>query len=251
MFGKQTAKNALSWVRHGLQTHCDADEFSGDDSGSSLIEQADEQLNMKNRIRTPMSYENLKNGLMGAGSVNAFDGFRLMVVKQVNCNTASQHTFMLGSSQTQNQPYYNYTLILPLDDRQETSARIRSDLDFNIDAELNFPLTEGVPVKAALSLNEQGTALVVDADFANDNSATQVTCNIGPQSSLALNFMQALTPSLSLGGMNSYTFKDNSIKSALAGVYDSDGHTAAATLELDSMNVSSERLSVLVLYFEW
>lgn len=192
-----------------------------------------------------MSYENVKNGLMGSAAVHAFDGFRLMVVKQVNCNTASQHTFMLGSSQTQNQPYYNYTLILPLDDKQETSARLRSDLDFNVDAEFNFPLTEGVPAKAALSLNDQGSALVVDADFANDNSTTQVSCSLGPQSSLALNFMQALTPSLSLGGSNTYSFKDNTVKSALTGVFDCEGHTAAALLEMDSMNVSFSRICVV------
>jgi hypothetical protein len=44
----------------------------------------------KEKIKTPAQYENLR-GTLQQGSVNAFDGFRVVVQKQVNLNTVVSH----------------------------------------------------------------------------------------------------------------------------------------------------------------
>ena len=100
MFAKHCTRNVANWLNNSFRAHCDdgdfhmeagADDFNVE-GGMSLIQEADEQLTMKNKLTTPKSFESVKNILASSANVNSFDGFRLMVVKQVNCNTASQHT---------------------------------------------------------------------------------------------------------------------------------------------------------------
>ena len=231
---KHIGRKFVNLLTSGLQAHCD-----GDDSAPTLVELADAELNAKTKIKTPMTFETMKGQLLGSGSVNAFDGFRVMVAKQVNLNSVSQHTFMLGSSQTQNQPYYNYTLILPLDDKQEKSMRFRSDLDFNIDAEISYPLMDKLLSKVSFQLSDNGNALVLNVDHSNDNSCTQVECNVSTATTLGFNFMQAITPSLTLGGSNTYLMGKQSLKTSLCGVYEENGHILGGLYELDSNNVSN------------
>ena len=67
-------------------SHCDDEEQT-----PSLVEQADAAIeNEKGKIKTPMHFENLRGTLM-QGSPNTFDGFRLVVQKQVNLNTVVSH----------------------------------------------------------------------------------------------------------------------------------------------------------------
>lgn len=42
------------------------------------------------RVKTPMQFENLR-GTLQQGSANTFDGFRMVVQKQVNLNTVVNH----------------------------------------------------------------------------------------------------------------------------------------------------------------
>ena len=57
----------------------------------SIIKKADAKLeNEKPKIKTPQSYENLKNTFNSA-SVSSYDGFRIAVQKQVNLNTVTSH----------------------------------------------------------------------------------------------------------------------------------------------------------------
>ena len=230
---KQLGRKFVNYLTSGLHAHCD-----GEENAPTLVELADAELNAKGRIKTPVTFEFMKNQLLGSGSVNAFDGFRVMVAKQVNLNSVSQHTFMLGSSQTQNQPYYNYSLMLPLDDKQEKSMRFRSDLDFNIDAELNYPLMDKLLSKVSFQLSDNGNALVLNLDHSNDNSCTQLECNVSTATTVGFNYMQALTPSLTLGGSNTYILGKQALKTAVCGVFESDGHVIGGMYELDSNNVS-------------
>lgn len=55
-----------------------------------IFTQADAVKNERNKIRTPMQYENLR-GTMHQGSPNTFDGLRVAVQKQVNLNTVVSH----------------------------------------------------------------------------------------------------------------------------------------------------------------
>lgn len=44
----------------------------------------------KLKYSTPLQFENIKN-VIGQGSVNTYDGFRLIVQKQLNLNTIVSH----------------------------------------------------------------------------------------------------------------------------------------------------------------
>ena len=99
-------------------TKCDNDN-DGDDgnyeSGPSLIELADAQLeNEKEKIHTPIQYDNIKHTL-GQASANTFDGFRVVVQKQLNLNTIVNHMYWVGSQSVppmHQYRYYFYTLLI-------------------------------------------------------------------------------------------------------------------------------------------
>lgn len=44
----------------------------------------------REKIESPMQFEHLKSTIMG-GSVSSYDGFRVIVQKQVNLNTVVSH----------------------------------------------------------------------------------------------------------------------------------------------------------------
>ncbi len=89
MYAKQFSKQFVSLLNQNLVAHCDDDN---DSSVPTLIELADEQESNKQKIRRPLTFDSVKNNLMGSAGVNSFDGFRCMVAKQVNLSTVSQHT---------------------------------------------------------------------------------------------------------------------------------------------------------------
>jgi hypothetical protein len=87
------AGSACKWKGFAPRSHCESpsEDVSPADEGRSIIEQADAQLEeSKARVKTPMQFETLKLTL-NAGRVNAFDGLRFYVSKQVNLNTAVSH----------------------------------------------------------------------------------------------------------------------------------------------------------------
>ena len=122
-------------------SHCD-DEGSG---GQSLVELANATLEgEKAKIRTPMQYENLV-GTLRQGSVNTYDGFRVVVQKQVNLNTVVSHFYWIGSQATQ-QPIYQYRVILPFDDNKVLN--VATDMDFNVEGEAKIGFTEQISAKS-------------------------------------------------------------------------------------------------------
>lgn len=55
------------------------------------MEQAEAEIEKDRRkVKTPIQYEDLRGVLQGS-SVNSYDGFRFIVQKQVNLNTAVSH----------------------------------------------------------------------------------------------------------------------------------------------------------------
>ena len=69
-----------------LSTYCDENT----ESSSSLLDQANEIRDEKTKIKTPPSFENLKN-IAQQASVNVYDGFRFQVGKPLNLNTQVSH----------------------------------------------------------------------------------------------------------------------------------------------------------------
>lgn len=83
-FGKSLGK----LLYNSLHTQCDE---AGSADLPSLVEAADAAIeDEKSKVKTPMQYEGLRGTLM-QGSPNAFDGFRVVVQKQVNLNTVVSH----------------------------------------------------------------------------------------------------------------------------------------------------------------
>src|SRR5687767_9926520 len=101
---------------------------------------------------------------------------------------------MYGSSQTQGQPYYNFTLILPLDEANETGVRIRTDCDFNLDGEVNYKIDRSKAMKTTFQLGDvQGNNIAVNLDWMlGDHSTMQFEGNLTGQPALTVNYMQAV-----------------------------------------------------------
>jgi len=208
------------------KTHCD-DGSNDDDSTPSLVEQADAAIeSQKERIRTPNQFEHLR-GTLGQGSVNTFDGFRVHVQKQVNLNTVVSHFYWVGSQQT-GQPIYQYRLILPFDDKV---VNVATDMDFNVEGEVKGPLSflgKNINAKSNFVIGEQANNISVDVDMVDDSSATQFHFAKGTQSTLGVNYMQALLPCLVLGGSGQYNLGKGQLRTAIGGIYDRGENLVAA-----------------------
>ena len=84
-----TVSRGLTRLSRSFISFCDAD--SKIDETPSLIEQADAAIEgEKAKIKTPMQFENLKSTL-SQGTVHPYDGFRVIVQKQVNLNSVVSH----------------------------------------------------------------------------------------------------------------------------------------------------------------
>ena len=83
-----------------------------------------------------MQFSSLKHVFQQNGAVNTYDGFRLIVQKQLNLNTVVSHFYWIGS-QAMGQPLYQFRIILPDEDKV---VNVATDMDFNLEGEVKFPL---------------------------------------------------------------------------------------------------------------
>ena len=87
---------SLKKYKNFYSSKCDSDD-NDYESGPSLIELADAQLeNDKEKVHTPLQFEYIKHTI-GQASANTFDGFRVVVQKQLNLNTIVNHMYWVGS----------------------------------------------------------------------------------------------------------------------------------------------------------
>ena len=70
------------------------------------------------------------------------------------------------------------------------------------------------------------------------SAATQLQYSTAGGSTVGLSYMQALTPSLTLGGVGQYTLKKKTLQTGFGGIYDYKEHMFAAQYAMDS-NVST------------
>ena len=94
-------------------------------------------------IKTPMQYENLKSVLQ-QGTVSSYDGFRLVVQKQLNLNTVVSHFYWIGS-QAAGQ-IYQYRIILPIDDGK--LINVSSDGDLSVEGEIKLQLSKNIGARS-------------------------------------------------------------------------------------------------------
>jgi len=105
-----TSSSLLKKYKNFYLTKCDNDDNDEGnyESGPSLIELADAQLeNEKEKIHTPIQYDNIKHTIAQA-SANTFDGFRVVVQKQLNLNTIVNHMYWVGSQSVPPMHQYRY-----------------------------------------------------------------------------------------------------------------------------------------------
>ena len=223
MFG--FARGVAAAVRVSAATRCfatarcdeaeQADDGGFGDTGSFAESGRDDEGRKGGaQFAQPMLFENLA-GTLRQGSVNNYDGFRLVLQKQVNLNTITSHFYWIGSQSVP--PIYQYRLILPFEDKQ---VNVATDMDFNIEGEVRVPLGKGLSAKTNFSVHEQqGNNLSVDVDLVDDSSATQVVYS--PNGNVfTLSFMQSLNKYLILGGQGEYAGNKGALALSFGGVYD-------------------------------
>lgn len=232
------SKSIKSYVKRSFVAKCDdsvdADNEYSDGEGMSIIEQADAAIeSSRERIKTPMQFENLKNTL-SQGTVNSYDGFRAIVQKQVNLNTVVTHFYWLGSQAT-GQPIYQYRLIFPVEDK--ALVNVSTDMDFNIEGEAKYTITDNISTKSNLVLSEQQNSVSVDLEVTDSSSATQFQYAHSAEPSLSLSYMQSITPFLTLGGMGQYLIKERNMSTALGGLFELEDHTVAAQWDKSALRM--------------
>jgi mitochondrial import receptor subunit TOM40 len=209
-------------LRGKFVTFCDGDENQEEDM-PNLVEEADAAMARdRNKIRTP-SFDELR-GLLGSGSVGTYDGFRLIVQKQVNLNTVVSHFYWIGSQVT-GQPIYQYRCILPYED---TVGSVATDMDFNVEGDFKTPVHKNVMGKFNFSIGDQKKALTAELEHKDASSTTQLQFTREEEDAVSLSHMQAITPCLSLGGMGTLSPYTMALTTTFGGIYDLGDHVLAA-----------------------
>mmetsp|Transcript_101821 Transcript_101821/g.199711 ORF Transcript_101821/g.199711 Transcript_101821/m.199711 type:complete len:331 (+) Transcript_101821:90-1082(+) len=226
MFRVASVKGGLTGVKQYISSYCDEHDEEEDhignaepddyNDGGDIVQQANELAGQsKAKIRTPMQYEDLRGALQGC-SVNNYDGFRFIVQKQVNLNTAVSHFYWLGSAAMQGNPLYQYRVILPLDD--DKVVQVATDLDFNVEGDLKLGVTPNMMVKTSFAHSQQQQMLAIEANLQDESSTAQVKFTRSAGDELSFSFMQMIYPNISLGGMSTYNVKGQSLSNSI-GLY--------------------------------
>ena len=85
-----------------------------------------------------------------------------------------------------------------------------------------------------VKLNGEQKSLSVDVDVVDGSSATQLQYSSGGGSTVGVSYMQALTPSLTLGGVGQYAMKKKALQTGIGGIYDQGEHMIAAQYATDN-----------------
>lgn len=171
---------AYEGLRRRLSAECDG--ATVDDGINSLLGDAEKRHEYESlKVKPPMQFENLGIA-MRQGSVNTFDGMRVMVQKQHNLNTVVSHLYVQSIFITSNckallpestlltlvflsfsfptysywmgaanhhSPIYQYRVILPFDDKM---VNVATDLDFNVECEVKYPLAHALGAKLSFQV---------------------------------------------------------------------------------------------------
>lgn len=126
-------------------------------------------------------------------------------------------------------------MILPFDDR---IINVATDANFNIEGEIKTPLTKSVSAKSNFQVGEHSNMINVDIDWSGTSHTAQAQFlkQSAASSALMLSYMQALTPSLSVGGMAQYQTDKGTLTTAYGGVYDKGENLLAAQWDTNVSN---------------
>ena len=174
----------------------------------------------KGKIKGAGLYENIENSC-GVTAGATFDGFRVIVQKQVNLNTVVSHFYWVGSQQVGQ--LYQYRLILPFDDK---TINVATDMDMNIEGEVSANLSDNLSLSSNFGLG-QSNKVILNCDMKDSVSATRLSYNSGEAApSYSLSYSQAMTKSLQMGGRGIYS--NGALNMAFGGMYDSEENVFGA-----------------------
>ncbi len=211
---------ASTFTRRGFApAYCDATA-----SEERTLEEIEESIKAeeesKDKIKGASLFENLEMSV-GVAAGQTFDGFRVIVQKQVNLNTVVSHFYWVGSQQVGQ--LYQYRLILPFEDK---TINVATDMDMNIEGEVSANLTDSVSVSSNFGLG-QANKITVNCDMKDSVSATRFAYSAGEgPPAYAMSYVQAMTKNLQLGGKGNYG--NGLLKTTFGGMYNAEENVFGA-----------------------
>jgi hypothetical protein len=209
-----------------------------DEQSNPLLDQANAiRENSKPRIKTPPDFEACKNSFQYV-QTNSYDGFRFIVQKQINLNSLVNHFFWTGAKQFEGGSFYQYRIILPLNDNTtviDASSTMDADVSINVKQTLspqlrldcNIDLKSQQPKSVAFDLNYHDTNSTLTGQYVE--SAARV---------FGLSMTQAITPEVTLGASALLNWKKSSLVKSFYAAYDKDENAFSAFME-ENKGVSS------------
>ena len=129
-------------------------------------------------------------------------------------------------------PIYQYRIILPFD---ESVVNVATDMDFNVEGEVKMPIAKNILAKSSFLVSPQAKlppnltffsidsglicysflrfnlklgerkSLTAELEVTDESSATQLQYTSDLGNSFAASYMQAVTPSVTVGGTSEHT----------------------------------------------
>jgi len=229
--GINRAASYLRSVCPGLHARCEEEE-------NSILAAADKVAAADESFKTPASFDMAKMMVSPAGGHNNFDGMRITVMKLLNQNSQVMHQYIMGSSQMQGQPYYNYRAFYGTED---STFQIGTDLDFATDGYARKQLTPNDAVAAKWGLRDDTN--VAEFIYEGSDKCSSFQMNYLPFSgTFGLSFMQAVTPNLAMGGQMNVNWDKKASTKAFAALYERRDHAVVGLLNEDlSLNLMYQR----------
>jgi len=201
--------------------------------------QADQMMEDAKKIKQVMLIEDFKRSADRLADVSTFDGFRLVVMRNINMNAAVQHMFWLGTTMLPSgaSSMYNYTTILG-DER--SSLQLTADPSLNINGEARTLLSPEWTAKLAYSLAAEAPNNVVflDLDYTGETMTTSFRAGYQGGATLQAGFMQAITPQLVVGAQGAMQPSKGVMTQAFCGRYESDDFGVTAVVDGRTVNLN-------------
>ncbi|CAE7754689.1 unnamed protein product, partial [Symbiodinium microadriaticum] len=133
-------------------------------------------------------------------------------------------SYWIGSQAT-GQPIYQYRIVYANDDE---FVNVATDMDFNIEGEIKWPLAENVTGKLNFTMADQSKNVNGEVQYSGESWTGHLLFGRNPGTSLGCSYVQAITPSLNAGGQCQYDLAKGEVSTGLAGMYDDGEHVVGA-----------------------
>lgn len=202
-----------------------------DEQSNPLLDQANAiRENSKPRIKTPPDFEGCKNSFQYV-QTNSYDGFRFIVQKQINLNSLVNHFFWTGAKQFEGGSFYQYRIILPLNDNT-TVIDASSTMDADVSINVKQTLSPQLRLDCNIDLkSQQPKSIAFDLNYHDTNSTLTGQYVESAARLFGLSMTQAITPEVTLGASALLNWKKTSLVKSFYAAYDKDENAISAFME--------------------